>query len=121
MKATIYRQRGISFVGFIMIAVCVVFAAIGGMKLIPSYMHSAQIAQIFKAIASDPDMKNASIKDIKDSYSKRANINYITDITAEDIEISKDDGQLSLSANYSVKIPLVGNVTLVLEFNPSSS
>jgi hypothetical protein len=91
------------------------------MKVVPPYVHSAQIAQILQSIASDPAMQKATVKDIKESYDKRANINYITDITSDDIEISKGDGQLSLSANYSVKIPLIGNITLLLEFNPSSS
>jgi Domain of unknown function (DUF4845) len=121
MKAMTGRQRGISFVGFILVAAGMVFAAIIGMKLIPSYMHSAQIAQILKSIASDPDMKNASTKEIKDAYYKRANINYITDITADDIEIIKEDGKLILSTSYTVKIPVAGNITLLLAFNPSSS
>jgi hypothetical protein len=121
MKATADRQRGVTFVGFILIAAGVIFAAIIGMKLVPAYIHSAQIAQIFRTIASDPAMQGASIKDIKDSYTKRANINYITDITAEDIEISKDEGRLVLSTSYSVKIPVAGNITLLLEFNPRSS
>jgi hypothetical protein len=121
MKAVAGRQRGIGFVGFIMIAAGIVFVAIVGMKLVPAYIHSAQIAQIFKTIASDPGMQGAPIKDIKDSYNKRATMNYITDITSEDIEISKADGRLSLSTSYSVKIPIAGNITLLLEFNPSSS
>ena len=121
MKATAGRQRGIGFVGFIMIAAGVVFAAIAGMKLVPPYMHSAQIAEIFKSIATDPLMRGATITDVKESYSKRANINYITDITAEDIDIDKVNGQWVLSASYSVKVPVAGNITLLLEFNPSSS
>ena len=122
MKALAHKQRGIGFVGFIMIAAGVIFAAIVGMKLVPPYMRSAQIEQIFKEIASDPEMRNATISDIKNSYSKRASINYITDITAADIEIDKAaNGQLILSTSYSVKIPIAGNVTLLLEFNPSSS
>ena len=121
MRATVSKQRGIGFVGFILIAVGIIFAAILGMKLVPPYIHSAQIAQIFRTIANDPAMQGASIKDIKDSYSKRANIDYITDITAEDIDISNSDGKLSLSTSYSVKIPVAGNITLLLEFNPSSS
>jgi Tfp pilus assembly protein PilV len=115
------KQRGISLAGFVLIAIGVIFVAILGMKMVPAYVHSAQIAQIFKTIASDPAMRNATIKEIKDSYSKRADINYITDITAEDIDVFKGDGEISISANYSVKIPLVGNITLVLDFNPSSS
>jgi hypothetical protein len=84
-------------------------------------MHSAQIAQILKSIARDPAMLTASTKEIKDAYYKRANINYITDITADDIEIIKENGALSLSTSYTVKIPVAGNMTLLLEFNPSSS
>ncbi|MBI4807781.1 MAG: DUF4845 domain-containing protein [Nitrosomonadales bacterium] len=121
MRAMAKKQKGMGFAGFIMIAAGVIFVAILGMKTVPSYVHSAQISQIFKEISRDPAMQGASVKDIKESYNKRANINYITDITAEDIEIVQDGGQLSLSTNYSVKIPLVANITLLLEFNPSSS
>ncbi len=121
MKASAYKQRGIGFFGFIWIAAGLIFVAILGMKLVPAYIHNAQIAQIFKTIASDPAMQTAALKDIKDSYSKRANINYITDITAEDIEISKDNGVLSLSASYTVEIPVAGNISLVIKFAPKSS
>jgi hypothetical protein len=121
MKVTADRQRGVSFIGFVLIVVGILFVGILGIKMVPAYLHSAQIAQIFKTIAKDPAMQGASIKEIKDSYTKRANISYVTDITAEDIEVIKGDGQLSLSTSYSVKIPVIGNVTLVLDFNPSSS
>ncbi|HLY95579.1 MAG: DUF4845 domain-containing protein [Sideroxydans sp.] len=91
------------------------------MKLVPPYLHSAQIAEIFKAIARDPNMQGASINDIKMAYAKRASINYITDVMPEDVEIDKENGRLILSTSYSVKIPIAGNATLLLEFNPSSS
>ncbi len=121
MKSLAHKQRGVGFAGFIGIAAGVIFVAILGIKMVPPYIHSAQIAQIFRTIVGDPAMKNATIKEIKDSYSKRADINYISDLTAEDIEVSKENGVLSLSAQYSVKIPVAGNVSIVLEFNPSSS
>lgn len=114
------KQHGMGMMGFIMVAAGIVFVAILGMKLVPPYIHSAQVAQIFKAIASDPAMQSATVKEIKESYIKRANIDYITDITSEDIEIAKDGNQLSISASYAVRIPLVANITLLLEFNPSS-
>lgn len=121
MKATIFRQQGIGFVGMILTAAGLIFVAILGMKMVPPYVHSAQIAQIFRTMASDPAMQGASISEIKMSYSNRANISYITDITSEDIDISKEGGRLKLSASYSVKIPVAANIILLLEFNPSSS
>lgn len=121
MNAMAHRQRGISFTGFIMIAVGLVFVAITGLRLVPAYIHSAQISQIFRDIASDPAMRTAPVKEIEMSYQKRASINDINDLQTQDILIEKDSGNLRLSANYFIKIPLVGNVTLLLEFNPSSS
>lgn len=121
MKTMAGKQRGLSFTGFILGAVGIIFVAILGMKLVPAYVHSAQVAEIFRTIAADPAMQGASVKEIRESYSKRAGVNSITDITADDIEIVQEGGQLSLSTNYSVKIPLVANITLLLEFNPSSS
>ncbi|HYR05264.1 MAG TPA: DUF4845 domain-containing protein [Gallionella sp.] len=115
------KQRGISMSGLLMSAFLLFFGALLAMKLIPPYVHSSQIAQIFRSMSSDPALAGASIKDIKDAYFKRATVNSITDITGEDIEIDKEGGVLKLSANYSVKIPLVANITLLIEFNPSSS
>jgi hypothetical protein len=121
MRTLARKQRGIGFVGMILVSVGIILVAIFGMKLVPAYIHNAQLTQIFKAIANDPDLRDASLMQIKSSFNKRAEVNNISDITGEDIEITKSSGKLSLSASYSVKIPLVANATLVLEFNPSSS
>lgn len=121
MRTTASRQRGISMIGLFWIAVAIIFVAILGMKVVPAYVHNAQIAEIFKEIAADAAMQDASAHDIKMSYDKRASINSIEDISADDIDINKVDGRLIVSASYSVKIPLVANITLLLEFNPSSS
>ncbi len=121
MRSFKCKQRGLSFFDFIMLAVALVIVAILGMKLVPAYIHSAQISQIFREIVADPAMRGAPVKDIEMSYRKRASIEDINDLRVEDIEIEQDGGSLRLSANYSVKIHLAGNITLLLEFNPSSS
>lgn len=116
------RQRGLSFSGFIMTAFALIVVVLLGLKLVPAYLHSAQISQIFREIATDPAMDKASIPEIEMSYRKRAQINDITDLKVEDIVILRDDGgALSLSAEYELRIKLVGNITLLLEFKPSSS
>lgn len=115
------RQRGMGFAGLIAIIALAVFAAILGMKVVPAYLHNAEIAHLLKAVAADPQMQNATAKDIHEAYSKRAMMDSITDITAEDIVIDRDSGRLVLSASYQVKIPVAGNMSLLLEFNTSSA
>ena len=119
-KAMPAKQRGLSFSGFIFGAVILVLAITTGMKLIPAYMQDAKIGNLFTVIANDPEMQKASPRDIRMAFNKRASIDDIRAITAEDIAIEKDGDRLVLSASYPVKIPLAGNVSLYLEFNPSS-
>jgi len=119
-KAMPVKQRGLSFLGFIFGAFTLVLVSIGGLKLIPVYMQDAQISNLFTTIANDPEMQKARPGDIRMSFSRRASIDNITAVKADDIDIASNGGRLELSANYAVKVPLVANVSLYLEFNPSS-
>lgn len=121
MKSNMGKQRGFSFLGFFFIVAVLITAVIISFKLIPAYMHNAEIGAIFKSIATDPAMTNATPHEIRQSYSKRAQIEGVTDISSEDIEIEQGEGPLKLNVNYSVKIPLISNITLLLEFNASST
>ena len=121
MNSIARRQRGVSLSGLITWIVVLILAGIGAMKVIPPYIQNAEITSIFDTIARDPEMQTAPPKNIRESYGKRAMMNNISIIGESDIEISKDASGLSLSASYQVKIPLAGNASLVLEFNPSSA
>lgn len=115
------KQHGLSFSGFIAGVVVLVLVSIFGLKLIPAYMQDARIKNLFVVIANDPDMQKATPRDIRISFEKRADIDDVRAIKAEDIQIDKDGEHLVLSASYPVLIPLAGNVSLYLEFNPSSA
>ncbi len=115
------KQRGLTFSGFIVGGFVIVLVSILGLRMIPAYMQNATIKNLFVTVANDPEMQGASVAQIKMGYIKRASIENISAITVEDIEIAKDDGSLTLSASYVVKLPLAGNVSLYLEFNPTSA
>lgn len=122
MMKTAAMQRGFTFGGFIMVLVVFIVLAIMSMKLIPAYMENGKIQKAFNDIAHDPAMQSAPVKDIKMSFFNRAmTMDAVTVINQDDIEINKDDGGLVLSANYNVKVPLGGNVSLLLEFHPTSA
>lgn len=115
------KQKGFSFSGFLIILVLLILGAIFSFKLIPAYMENAKVKNIFTVIANDPDMQSASLSDIRMSFDKRAAVDAVNSIKTADIEIAKDElGHLVLSASNEVKIKLFGNITLLLEFNPSS-
>ncbi len=119
---TLAKQEGVTLSGFITLLLILVPVAIFSLKLIPSYMENGKIQKAFDAIVRDPEMQNASVKDVRISFYKRAiTIDNVTAINQEDIEITKDNGILALSASYNVKIPLAGNISLLLEFHPATA
>jgi len=107
--------------GFLVTAIILIFVAVLGMKVIPAYMEDGEIKRVFDAVAQDPGMQKASIREIQIAYAKRASVQNITAIKLEDVDVGKDESGISLSASYQVKIPLVANMSLLLDFNPSSS
>jgi hypothetical protein len=114
------QQRGITFGGMLLGAFLLVVVGILLLKVIPAYMQDAQLKNIFIAMAHDPDMQKAPPSEIRVSFEKRASIDGIKTIKPGDIDISNNNGKLVLSTSYSVKIPLSGNVSLLMEFNPTS-
>ena len=121
MKTTA-KQNGVTFIGMIMFAIVLVLVAIFSLKLIPVYMDDGKIQKSLDAMVRDPALQSASADEIRNSFSKRVNImDGVTVVNPADLDISKDNGRLTVSAPYNVKIPFAGNVSLLIEFKPSAS
>ena len=121
MRAWKNKQQGIGLAAIVMIVAGFLFVAILAMKVVPAYLHNMNIERLFKVIASDPEMQNAAVKDVRASYSKRATMDSVTEITADDVQIDKSGGSLVVSASYVVEIPVAGNASLIFKFNPTSA
>jgi hypothetical protein len=115
------QQRGITLLGLLLIGFVLVIATVLVMKVLPEYLEYYAIIKDVKAVAGDPGLKGATVADIRLAYAKRANIDQISSVTHQDIDITKDAGQLVISFAYAKKIPLVANVSLVIDFQGSSS
>ena len=120
-KAMPATQRGLTFFGFILGAIILVLVSIIGLKLIPAYMEYLKINNTFTAMSNAPELQKASLRDIHMAFNNRALIDSITAIKADDIEVDNSSGRTIFSASYAVKVPLAGNVSLYLEFNPTSA
>ena len=115
------RQRGISLTGLILVLVVLCMGAILGFKLFTPYTQYFTIQRTFKALAQNPALRSGNRTDILKAYERYDMIDSITAISENDIEITKDGGTFVLSASYSVKVPLVANFSLLVDFAPSSA
>ena len=113
------KHRGMGMLGMFLILALVLGSAVVGMKMLPSYLEYFAIKKAFKTISTD--MGSASVKDIKMKFTSHAIIDNIKSIKQDDLEITKEGGKVVVSASYQVTIPLGGNISLLLDFNPTTA
>lgn len=116
MKA---RQRGVTLSGLLAGAFVVAVVALLGMKVFPEYMEHRAIASAVKKVASAA-APESSVRQVRDAFDRQANVDYITAITAADLDITKEGGMIVVAYSYEKRIPLVANVSLLLDFTGSS-
>lgn len=114
------RQRGVTFVGMIFIAALIILGAIIALRLIPAYIEYATVVQHLREIARSPEARG-STREIQMLFSKRAQIDDIRAITANDIEVTRDGNSVILSASYQTKVRLFGNLSACIDFEARSS
>jgi len=100
--ATIQQQKGFSLSGLLVASFFLIMLAVLGMKLAPVYLEYSSINQI------------------KMAFAKRAQIDNIKSITAQDIKVKKENGRVILSTQYVKQIPLVSNISLHIHFDATS-
>lgn len=121
MHSQRHSQRGISLTGFLIFAIIGVAMLLLGFKIGPSYAEFYSIQKIFRILASEASLQNATRGEINSAFNNRATIENIKVITYNDIEVVKEDGKLTLSATYSVRVPLFYNLSACMDFAPTSA
>lgn len=114
------NQAGLSMSIFLLWCVILAFGALLGFKLGPAYMENMTIQKHFGTIAKDSTFASGNRKEIENAFSNRAQVDRIEVISPKDIIVTKEGGGITLSASYTVRIPLFHNVNACLDFNPSS-
>jgi hypothetical protein len=119
------RQRGLSFLSLIAIVGFLGFSAVIGLKLIPVYMDSWKIDGIMDAVISEPGINEQSRKEIINLMLKRLDIDAVDAVNYrsydESMTITKRKNQVTISIIYRVETPLIGNLTLVADFDKEVS
>lgn len=114
------NQQGMTFIGVMFVGMVVVFGAILAMKLIPPYLEFWSVRQIITGLAKDPGLPEMTPAEIRSVFERRAVIDNIKAITEKDLDISRDSGEMVVTASYSVTVPIVANLSALIEFNAST-
>lgn len=113
-------QRGLSMIGFLLVAALVVMAAMVAMKLVPAYVEFFSVKKILVSMGQEADFRGKSNADIRSDFSRKVAAGYVNVVKAEDLMIDRSSGIPVVSVEYEFRTKLVGNVSLVVDFSASS-
>jgi hypothetical protein len=114
------KQRGMGFLGVLVLIIGIVLAAILGMKLVPAYIEYFTIKKAVTSIVQSGELRNATVADVRKAFDRRATIDDITAITPADLEVSKDGNEVVIAFAYQKKVPLFHNVSVLIDFAGTS-
>ena len=97
----------------------ITLVAVLGMKVVPTTVEYYKILKDIKATVAKvgPD---ATVADVRKTFDNFANIDQL-DFKPEQLDVSKDKGKIVISFDYDKRIPLFGNVSLVINYKGSTA
>jgi hypothetical protein len=114
------QERGLSMIGFLFVAAMVVCFVMIGFRLTPAYIEWYSVQKALEQALADAKDVN-STAEIRSAFQKRADAGYIESVTGKDIDVAKTKNEVTASATWTRKLPLVGNVSLFLDFDASAT
>ncbi|WP_456373996.1 DUF4845 domain-containing protein [Thiolapillus sp.] len=85
--------------------------------MVPSYMEFYSMSKILESIKDDPQYRRTAPKQLRKIFDRRININSIYDFDPKYLKIDRSKGQTSMILDYSIKKPVIGNVSVVMDFH----
>jgi len=107
-------------IGFLFVAVILVFAAMVAMKVVPAYIEFFSVKKVLASMGQDPGLRSKSNAEIRTDFSKRASAAYIEVVKPSDLIIDRSSAGTVVSVEYEFRTKLVGNVSLVIDFRADS-
>ena len=117
MNVSPKRQQGLTFISLVFILGLIAFFVLLGLKIGPIYLDHSKVVSALAEIEKTTGIEEQSEAEIRDSLSKRFNINYVYDVTQDDITVTKYQNYLKVAIEYEVVRKIAGNLSVLVAFN----
>ena len=115
-----HRQGGLTMTGFLFTAIVAVAVVMIGFRMVPPYIEYFTVKKIM-AKTLDDSKQGFSLYQFRRDFDLKASADYIDSVKGSDIEVNKEGNNLVASASWTRTLHLVGNVSLLLEFEATAT
>jgi uncharacterized protein DUF4845 len=112
------RQRGMTFLGILLIVIVVGAWVYAGIRLVPKYLEYVRVASTLEKVRDEFESNPGSTEFmLRKAVERHFDIEMVTVIDSNDIEIKKEGTAFTMRASYEDTVPLVSNISFLLTFD----
>jgi hypothetical protein len=115
------RQRGMTFLGIVIILLILGSALYAGIRLVPVYLEYSKVVRALNQVRDEHAAIDTNPNLIRRSLERRWDVEDIASIGWKEIDITKTSDGFDVDAYYETERPFLANVYLLVKFDYSVS
>lgn len=113
-----HRQRGITFIGWIVLLIPVAIVGYALIRVVPVYLNYMKVAKALEQIASESKgEEQLSVQALRNSLDKRFDIDSVNYPRSDQVSFVREGKSWVAEARYEDVTPLFGNASILLRFD----
>ena len=118
MRHSRHSQRGVTFLGWLILLIPVAIVVYAGIRLTPIYLNYMRVAKSLDRLAQQQqDDGTTTAASLRAALDRSFDIETIEYPTTKDIDIHRDGDHWAAVADYQDMAPLFGNLSLQVQFH----
>jgi len=106
------KQAGISLSGLILGLAVIGVAGIFAMRMVPAYIEYNAIKSAIVTVKDG----GGTIREMQQAFNRHTSVNDVEAVRGQDLVFTRDGDAVDISFAYEKRLPLMGNVSLLIDF-----
>jgi len=111
------KQQGMTLISLLIVLAVCGFLLMLLLKIGPIYLDHSKVSAAMAAIKETPEIATKTPAEIKEMLRKRFDLSYVSDAKVNDVSIIRDGAYLKVEMQYEVVKPIMGNLSVLVEFD----
>ena len=110
------RQRGMTFIGTLVLVSFLGLFVFAAVRLTPVYLEYMNVVKAIESLKADA-AAGGTVAVYQRALERQFDIDNVHSLTPKDIEFSRDGGELTVHAAYDAYTPFIANVGFLVHFD----
>lgn len=105
-----------TFLGWLLVLALIAFFAVLALRLIPIYLEYYKVREDVESLQNEPFISKKTPSEVYRLLNNRLYIDSVERVKQNNIKIVKEGGRLTVGVDYEVRVPLFGNIDVIVHF-----